>query len=172
MKTRLIAAALAAAFPLAAHATDGYFSHAYGQRAYGMGGASIAVTGDAFGGANNPATMAWAGNQFALGAYLFSPWRKADRTGGAALGLDGSAESGSNYFGIPEMALSYMWQPNLALGLTVYGNGGMNTNYPGGQLPSPGACGPATGPGTGSIPRRDLTTSFAETATSASISRS
>ena len=34
----------------------------------------------------------------------------------------------------------------------MYGNGGMNTDYPGGQLPSPGACGPATGPGTGFNP--------------------
>jgi long-chain fatty acid transport protein len=152
MRTKLIVAAIAGALPLAAHATDGYYSHAYGQRAYGMGGAAIAVTGDAFGGANNPATMAWAGNQLALGGYLFSPWRKAERTGGAAFGLDGSVESGSNYFGIPEFALSYMWRPDLALGITVYGNGGMNTNYPGGQLPSPGACGPATGPGTGFNP--------------------
>ena len=28
----------------------------------------------------------------------------------------------------------------------MYGNGGMNTDYPGDQMPSPGACGPATGP--------------------------
>ena len=40
----------------------------------------------------------------------------------------------------------------LALGVTVYGNGGMNTDYPGDQLPSPGGCGPATGPGSGFNP--------------------
>jgi long-chain fatty acid transport protein len=152
MRIKLIVAALAAALPLAAHATDGYISHGYGQRAYGMGGASIAVTGDAFGGANNPGTMAFAGNQFALGAYLFSPWRKAERTGGAQFGLDGSADSGSNYFGVPEMAVNYMWRPDVAVGITVYGNGGMNTDYSGGQLPSPGACGPATGPENGFNP--------------------
>jgi long-chain fatty acid transport protein len=145
-------AALIAAMPLAAHATDGYFQHGYGMKALGMGGASIAVAQDAFGGANNPATMAFAGNQFALGVSLFSPWRKAERTGGAAFGLDGSADSDSNYFGIPEGAVNWMLRPDLSLGVTVYGNGGMNTNYPGGQLPSPGACGPATGPGTGFNP--------------------
>jgi len=152
MKMKLLAAAIAAMLPLAAHATDGYFAHGYGMKAKGMGGASIAVTGDAFGGANNPATMAYAGNQFALGIDLFSPWRKAERTDGAGFGLNGSADSDSNYFGIPEVAYNYMVRPDLALGVTVYGNGGMNTDYPGGQLPSPGACGPATGPGTGFNP--------------------
>jgi long-chain fatty acid transport protein len=117
-----------------------------------MGGASIAVAQDAFGGANNPATMAFAGNQFAIGVDLFSPTRSAERTGGAAFGLDGSADSDSKYFGIPELAYNTMVRPDLSLGVTVYGNGGMNTDYPGDQLPSPGACGPATGPGTGFNP--------------------
>jgi long-chain fatty acid transport protein len=153
MRMKPLAVLIAAMLPVAAaHATDGYFSHGYGMKAKGMGGTSIAVAQDAFGGANNPATMAFAGNQFALGVDLFSPTRSAERTGGAAFGLDGKADSDSKYFGIPEVAYNYMVQPNLSLGITVYGNGGMNTDYPGGQLPSPGACGPATGPGTGFNP--------------------
>jgi long-chain fatty acid transport protein len=153
MKNALIAAGIAAFLaPGLALATDGYFSHGYGMKAKGMAGVSIAVAQDAFGGANNPATMAYAGDQFAIGIDLFSPWRKAERTGGAAFGLDGSAESSSNYFGIPELAYNRMLRPDLSLGVTVYGNGGMNTDYPGDQLPSPGACGPATGPGTGFNP--------------------
>lgn len=152
MRMKLLAAFIAAMLPLAAHATDGYFSHSYGTKARGMGGASIGVAQDAFGGANNPATMAFAGNQFAIGVDLFSPTRSAERTGGAAFGLDGSADSDSKYFGIPELAYNTMVRPDLSLGVTVYGNGGMNTDYPGGQLPSPGACGPATGPGTGFNP--------------------
>ncbi len=152
MRMKLLAALIAAMVPVAANATDGYFAHGYGLKAKGMGGTSIAVTGDAFGGANNPATMAYAGNQFAIGIDLFSPSRKAERSGGAAFGLDGSADSDSKYFGIPEVAYNYMVRPDVALGITVYGNGGMNTDYPGGQLPSPGACGPATGPGTGFNP--------------------
>jgi long-chain fatty acid transport protein len=152
MKTRILVALVAAALPMAAQATDGYFSHGYGMKAKGMAGASIALTHDAFGGANNPATMAFAGSQFSLGLDIFSPWRTAERTGGAAFGLNGSAESDSNYFFIPELAYNTMVNPDLALGITVYGNGGMNTDYPGGQLPSPGACGPATGPGSGFNP--------------------
>jgi long-chain fatty acid transport protein len=136
-----------------AFATDGYFAHGYGMVAKGMGGASIAMAQDTFGGANNPATMAFVPSEFALGVDLFSPWRKSERTGGAAFGLNGQADSDSNYFGIPEFGYNRMISPEMALGLTVYGNGGMNTDYPGGQLPSPGACGPATGPGTGFNPK-------------------
>ena len=152
MNRRLLAA-LAAAAPFVAHATDGYFSHGYGMEAKGMGGASIAVTGSAFGAANNPATMAFSGNTFELGLDLFSPHRSAERTNAPDMvGLNGSADSGSNYFPIPELGYNRMINPNMSWGLTLYGNGGMNTDYPGEQLPSPGACGPATGPGTGFNP--------------------
>ena len=33
-----------------------------------------------------------------------------------------------------------MVSPNLSLGITVYGNGGMNTDYPGGEIPGLSAC--------------------------------
>ncbi len=152
MKLKTLALAIAAGIPFCAHATDGYFSHGYGMKAKGMGGASIALAHDAFGGANNPATMAFADSQFDLGVDIFSPHRKVERTGGANFGLDGSVDSDSNYFFIPELAYSTMLNRDLALGITVYGNGGMNTDYPGGQVPAPSACGPATGPGTGFNP--------------------
>jgi long-chain fatty acid transport protein len=143
MKLRGVAAALAVSGIVmsgAAFATDGYFAHGYGMKAKGMGGASTAVAQDAFGGANNPATMAFAGNQFAIGVDWFSPHRSAERTGGGAFGLDGSVTSGSTNFFIPEFGLNYMVRPDLAIGLTVYGNGGMNTNYSGGQIPGASAC--------------------------------
>ena len=152
MRLKLIAALVAAA-PFFAHATDGYFSHGYGMVAKGMGGASLAFTGSGFGAANNPATMAFTGNTFELGLDLFSPWRKAERSGAPDfVGLNGSADSDSNYFAIPEIAYNRMINPAMSWGVTIYGNGGMNTDYPGGQLASPGACGPATGPGTGFNP--------------------
>ena len=110
-----------------AHATDGYFSDAYGMKAAGMGGAATAMTDDAMGGANNPASMAFVGDRFDVGATIFSPRRSASRSGGA---VNGSSDSNSNYFVIPELGYNHMLQPNLALGVTVYGNGGMNTNYP------------------------------------------
>jgi long-chain fatty acid transport protein len=142
MKLKKIALALAlAGFAApAAYATDGYFPHGVGMKAKGMGGAVTAVAQDAFGGANNPATMAFAGSRFDIGLDLFSPRRSAERTGGAAFGLDGQVDSESNYFLVPELGVNYMLSPSLALGLTVYGNGGMNTNYPGGTLPGASLC--------------------------------
>jgi len=138
-------AALAVAGILAspcALATDGYFAHGYGMKAKGMGGASIAVAQDAFGGANNPATMAFVGNQFAIGVDWFSPHRKIERSGSPAFAdLNGSADSGSTNFFIPEGAINYMLRPDLAIGVTVYGNGGMNTDFSGGQITSPSGTG-------------------------------
>jgi long-chain fatty acid transport protein len=141
MKVRNLVLALAAGIPFAAHATDGYFSHGYGMQAKGMGGASTAIAESAFGAATNPATMFFAGNRFEIGLDLFSPWRDASRTGSPpGVGLDASSESGSNYFFIPEIAYNRVASPNMSWGITVYGNGGMNTDYPGGEIPGQSAC--------------------------------
>jgi long-chain fatty acid transport protein len=149
-KLSLVALAIAMV-PAATHATDGYFSDGYGLKNKGRAGTGIAMATDAFGGANNPASMVFVGNRIDFGVDLFSPKRSASRTGSPA-GIDGSADSDSNYFLIPEFGYNKMINPNMSLGITVYGNGGMNTDYPGGQIPSGTACGPAMGPGTGFNP--------------------
>jgi long-chain fatty acid transport protein len=129
-----VAAALALAFvATGASATDGYFAEGYGLKARGMGGASIATAQDAFGGANNPAGMAFAGNRLDLGLYFFMPDRGAERTG-AAFPINGSVESDKGTFYVPEIAVNWMLRPDVALGVSIYGNGGMNTTYPGGQV--------------------------------------
>lgn len=127
----ILAAGLAA--PPAAQATDGFFSHGYGMKNKGMAGAATAATHDAFGGANNPASMAWVGDRLDLGIDWFNPRRRAEREGSLA-GLDFSADSDSRNFYIPELGYNRMISPNLSVGLTIYGNGGMNTNYKGGQI--------------------------------------
>ncbi len=133
-----------------AHATNGYFAHGYGMKAKGMAGASTASSDDAFFGANNPAAAAFAGDRVDLGVDVFSPIREASRTGsvgafgGTDSGRDFSAKSDSNYFLIPEFGYNKMVNPNLALGVTVYGNGGMNTDYAGDSInagPGPGSTG-------------------------------
>lgn len=132
---RLRAIALAAALVAGpAFATDGYFPHGYGIRAKGMGGASVAMTSDSMGGANNPATMVWAGSRVDVGADLFSPRREATRSGAGFPTLNGSVESDSKYFIVPELGYNRLLNPDLSLGVTVYGNGGMNTNYPQGSF--------------------------------------
>lgn len=137
---RLIAlgAALAAAGP--ALATNGYFPHGYGMRASGMGGTSTALAQDTFGGANNPASMVWVGDRTDLGLGFFSPKRDAQRTGTGGSPMDGKAESDKTLFYIPEFGYNQMMGSDLSLGVSVYGNGGMNTTYPQGsfQCPTPG----------------------------------
>jgi long-chain fatty acid transport protein len=104
-------------------------------KAKGMGGAATATHDDAFFGANNPAAAAFAGNRIDLGVDVFSPIREFTRTGDTtAPDLDGNVESDSNYFLVPEFGYNRMLSNDLAVGVTVYGNGGMNTDYAAGQV--------------------------------------
>ncbi|HRE14324.1 MAG TPA: outer membrane protein transport protein [Usitatibacteraceae bacterium] len=135
----LVGLALAAPF---AHATNGYFSHGYGMKSKGMGGASVALAQDAFAGANNPAAGAFAGERMDAGLDWFSPRRKVERTASGGGMLDFSADSGSNHFFVPEFGYNTKGSGALSWGITVYGNGGMNTDFPGGQL----NCSPLGGP--------------------------
>jgi long-chain fatty acid transport protein len=98
--------------------------------ASGMGGAATAMSEDTFGGANNPASMVFVGDRIDFGASLFSPRREYSTTG-ALFGLGGatSQQSDSNYFPVPEFGYNKMISKDLSLGVSVYGNGGMNTNY-------------------------------------------
>jgi long-chain fatty acid transport protein len=124
----------------AAQATDGYFANGYGMTSIGMGGAAVAVALEPFGGAVNPGAMSFLDSQWQVGLSWFSPDRSASRTGSGPAGIDGSATSGSTNFFIPEFGVNWRYSPELAFGLTVYGNGGMNTDYPGGQIPAQSAC--------------------------------
>ena len=124
----LRAAALLAlgAAMLPAHATNGYFPHGFGLKAKGMGGTAVALTHDAFAGVNNPASAAFVGNRYDIGAEIFLPKRSATistPTGSMEV------ESGKSAFLIPEFGYNVALSDKLALGLTVYGNGGMNTSY-------------------------------------------
>jgi long-chain fatty acid transport protein len=132
MRTLAVCAAVAAALvPGVAAATNGYFSHGYGMKAKGMGGAATATASDAFGGAVNPAKMVFVGDRNDIGVDLFSPRRSVSRQGETGFGgvYNGSADSDSNYFLIPEFGYNRMVNPNLSLGVTLYGNGGMNTDF-------------------------------------------
>jgi len=126
-----LAVAAACFAPAFAFATNGYFSHGYGMKAKGMGGAATATAEDAFGGAVNPAKMVFVGDRIDFGAELFSPRRSVSRQGSAGFGgiYNDSVDSDSNYFVIPEFGYNKMINPNLSLGVTVYGNGGMNTDF-------------------------------------------
>ena len=131
MKARYWAGAGLLALSFSAAATNGYFSHGYGMKAKGMAGASTAVAEDAMGGAVNPAKMVWVGDRIDFGADVFSPRRSVSRQGETAFGgvYNGNDDSDSHYFLIPELGFNKMINPNLSLGVSVYGNGGMNTDF-------------------------------------------
>jgi len=127
--------------PLAALATNGYFPHGYGLKAKGMGGASLAMSQDGMGGANNPASMSFAGSRLDLGLDWFQPKRGASRQGSMGGAFDFNTTSESNNHFVPEFGYISQFSPSLTAGITVYGNGGMNTDYPGAQT----SCGNPSG---------------------------
>ena len=132
-RTTLLAAALSAAG--LAQATNGYFPHGYGIKAKGMGGAATATASDSLGGATNPAKMVFAGARADLGLEYFSPHRDAERSGAlVAPTLNGKVASDKTGFLVPEFGYNTMLSRELSLGVSVYGNGGMNTTYPQGSF--------------------------------------
>ena len=70
----------------------------------------------------------------------FQPLREVSRTGSGQGNIDGAVGSESRSFFIPEFGVNWKYRPDLAFGVTVYGNGGMNTDYPGGQISNQSAC--------------------------------
>ena len=131
---RWIALCVAASATGSALATNGYFPVGYGMKAQGMGGTSVASSDNAFAGANNPAAAAWSGTRIDAGASIFSPKRGYSRTDAFGNGaLAGSQDSDSNAFLVPEFGYNRSLNDKMGVGLTVYGNGGMNTDYAGGN---------------------------------------
>lgn len=133
MKMKKIAALLfAVGVSAPAFATNGYFSHGYGIKAKSMGGVGIAMPQDSLAAASNPAGMAMVGDRMDLGVDLFSPIRTATWTGtggGVYSRPLGDYKSGKNLFAIPEFGYNKMLGWDMAVGVAVYGNGGMNTDY-------------------------------------------
>ena len=134
-----------------AFATNGYFAHGYGTKNKALVGAGIALPQDAMIAATNPAGMVFVGERMDVGAAIFSPSpRSYDAVGGTGL-ADGnpcggpcpfefgpgnfagqSIESENDYFLIPHFGYNWMLDSDTSTGVTVYGNGGMNTEYKGG----------------------------------------
>ena len=134
----LIACAVTTALtaPMTAMATNGYFAHGYGTKNKALGGGGVALSQDAMAAATNPAGMVTVGNRMDLGVALFSPKpRGYDVTGNPSgapgtFGLaPGSYTSDSDIFLIPHFGRNWMLNSESSIGLSVYGNGGMNTDF-------------------------------------------
>ena len=130
--TGAMAIAAAGLVETAAMATDGMFPNGIGARNKALAGAGVADSRDATAGAINPAGLVHVKNQFVMSGSLFSPWRdykSLDNNQGFA--PTKNVSSGSNYFLIPNMALSYRVDTPMVdvIGFSVVGSGGMNTDY-------------------------------------------
>lgn len=126
--------------PVVGQSTNGYFSHGTGLTNRALGGAGVAFPQDALASATNPAGMVFVGNRMDAGAVLFKPDRGyspsaslANGSGGAFTLGAGSETSRNRGFIIPSFGLNYMLSEQDAVGLSVYGNGGMNTSYKSGS---------------------------------------
>ena len=138
-------------------ATNGYFSHGAGIKNRALAGAGVAFPQDAMASATNPAGMVFIGNRFDVGGLLFSPDREYDSSSSIAMGGGGaftigpdSETSGDKLFLIPSFGINKMITDKTAIGLSIYGNGGLNSTYDGGTA-SFDANGPLPG-GQGTFP--------------------
>lgn len=114
-----------------AEASEGYFQYAWGARHSALAGAGVADSNDATGQIINPSgLMSLEGRQLSVGATLFSPRRKYTGSDQPGFSPMGEVKSGSNYFLIPNVSYSQRIDENSAWGISLYGNGGMNTDYP------------------------------------------
>ncbi len=128
-------------------ATNGYFTHGVGVKDKGMAGAGVAYSVDTLSAANNPAGMIWQGDSQDIGGAIFAPMRSYSSVGGPTVPAgsacgpcpfsigDGnqSIDSENEAFLIPQFGQNWMLSNDSAIGLSVYGNGGMNTEYKGGS---------------------------------------
>ena len=126
---RLAALAVMASVAVPAFAGNGYMTHGFGQKSKGMGGVAAALAEDSLGAANNPASLAWVGTRLDIGAEWLSGARHAERSGAGIATLNGRIDSGRKHFLVPEIGYSQVISPDLSVGVSAYGNGGMNTSY-------------------------------------------
>jgi len=186
----LLSLILCACIPASAWATNGYFTHGTSTAEKGLAGAGVAYSQDTLSAANNPAGMVWQGARYDVGIALFSPMRSYSSTGGpflppgTACGAncpfsigdgDQSIDSDNEMFLIPQFGYNWVLGQDSSIGLSVYGNGGMNSEYAGGTaiLGTPSGTNaqlPGTfGDGTAGV---DLSQLFISTTYSAKVSPS
>ncbi|MDH3858631.1 MAG: hypothetical protein OEV07_11610, partial [Gammaproteobacteria bacterium] len=137
-------ALLAVTFPASVWATNGYFTHGVSTAEKGLAGAGVAFSQDTLAAGNNPAGMVWQGARYDIGGAWFAPMRSYSVTGGPTPGCspqgctfsigdgDQSIDSENEGFLIPQLGYNWVIDDDSTVGISVFGNGGMNTEYKGG----------------------------------------
>lgn len=132
-KTKLAALAAATTVGAAmlaapATATNGYFANGYGTESKAMAGAGVAVNNGTLGLAQNPAMGTTVGNRLDACVSFFFPDRSFT-VGGKAPLIPGTYKSINSYFVIPCFGYNKMLNDRSSFGISIFGNGGMNTEY-------------------------------------------
>lgn len=138
-----------------ANATNGYFGHGYGTKNKGLAGGGVALPQDAMITATNPAGLVFVSERADLGVAVFNPSPRSYSNSAGTTAPNGtncntlpgsscpftlggvsnaqSIESDNDFFLIPHFAMNWLLDTQSSIGISVYGNGGMNTEYAGGQ---------------------------------------
>jgi long-chain fatty acid transport protein len=131
---KVVAVAGLSAWPLLAGATNGYFATGFGTAAKSMGGATAALPQDTLTAATNPAGMVSVGDRLDLGLAIFNPSPRGYEADSCPTcpgpSIDpGKVESRNDWFAIPSFGYNHRLGADSAIGVSVGGNGGMNTEY-------------------------------------------
>lgn len=122
---------------MSVNATNGYFRVGHSPNSIAMAGATSAKAQDTMASTYNPALTAEIEDGVTVALSFFSPDRGFEVTGASpmlanpgefALSL-GEVRSDSELFLIPAFAYKQSLNDDWALSVSVYGNGGMNTDY-------------------------------------------
>ena len=142
-----MALAVTGIIPASVLATNGFFSHGWGTRSKAMAGVAAALPQDTLVSATNPAGMAFLGNRLDLGLAFFSPSPRGYEANSdfamqpvqtangnimmpsGAFITPGEYESQLDWFAIPSVGYNREIDSRSAIGISLFGNGGMNTKY-------------------------------------------
>jgi long-chain fatty acid transport protein len=132
---------LAATLPATALATNGYFSHGVSIKEKALAGAGTAYSQDTLAAGTNPAGMVWQGNRWDVGMSWFHPEREYTASTVPAGppppftafpgsgGAGDTVDSESTDFFIPQFGWNKMLNEKSSIGISVFGRGGMNTDW-------------------------------------------
>ncbi len=119
---------LAAAASTGASAAGGYFVLGYGPMAHQTGGTATATGLDGFSGSSNPGKLSAVEDRHDVGLVVFSPYRRVERSGSGTI-YDFDSVSANSAFFLPEFGLARKINEEFSWGLSLYGNGGLNSDY-------------------------------------------
>lgn len=83
---------------------------------------------DGFAGASNPAKLAFVKDRLDLNLLMFSPNRRIKRTD-TGTPFDFASKSKNSFFPLPEAGYARSVSETVSVGVSLYGNGGLNTEF-------------------------------------------